>query len=97
MREEFDTGSSHEMATAHIMIKCKSDSLKEVLEHLKSIEGVVEVLEIVGEYDILAKVEAESSESLKRIIKWKISDNNEKILSVTTLLCMRKPLCITVK
>ncbi|MDE1769589.1 MAG: Lrp/AsnC ligand binding domain-containing protein [Thaumarchaeota archaeon] len=85
------------MATAHIVIKCKPDSLKDVLEHLKSIEGVVEVLEIVGEYDILAKVEAESSESLKRIIKWKISHNNEKILSVTTLLCMRRPLCITVK
>ena len=97
MHEAFDTWSSHEMVTAHILIKCKSDSLKEVLEHLKSIEGVVEVLEIVGEYDILAKIEAESSKSLKRIIKWKISYNNEKIMSVTTLLCMRKPLCITVK
>ena len=97
MHEEFDTRSSHEMATAHIVIKCKSDSLKDVMEHLKSIEGVVEVLEIIGEYDILAKVEAESSESLKRIIKWKISHHNEKIASVTTLLCMRKPLCIIVK
>lgn len=97
MDEEFDTGSSHEMATAHVMIKCKSDSLNDVVRHLKSIEGVVEVLEIVGEYDILTKVEAESSESLKRIIKWKISYNNEKIISVTTLLCMMRPLCITVK
>ena len=96
MDEEFDTRSSHEMATAHIVIKCKSDS-QDVMEHLRSIEGVVEVLEIVGEYDILAKVEADSSESLKRIIKWKISHHNEKIMSVTTLLCMRKPLCIIVK
>ena len=97
MHDEFDTESSHQMATAHIMIKCKSESLKDVLEHLKSIEGVVDVLEIIGEYDVLAKVEAESSESLKRIIKWKISYNNEKITSVTTLLCMRRPLCITMK
>ena len=97
MDEEFDTRSSHEMETAHIMIKCKANSLKDVMEQLKSIEGVVEVLEIIGKYDILAKIEAVSSESLKRIIKWKISHNNGKILSVTTLLCMRKPLCIIVK
>ena len=97
MHEEFDTRSSHDLATAHVMIKCKSDYLKDVLEQLRSIEGIVEVLEVIGEYDILAKIEAPSSESLKRIIKWKILHHNEKILSVITLLCMRKPLCIIVK
>ncbi|MFZ0184952.1 MAG: Lrp/AsnC ligand binding domain-containing protein [Nitrosotalea sp.] len=94
MHEESDTQSSHDMATAHVMIKCKSDHLKDVLEQLHSIEGIVEVLEVIGEYDILAKIEAASSESLKRIIKWKILYHNEKIMSVITLLCMRKPLCI---
>lgn len=97
MHEEFDTRSSHDLATAHVMIKCKSDYLKDVLEQLRSIEGIVEVLEVIGEYDILVKIEAPSSESLKRIIKWKILHHNEKILSVITLLCMRKPLCIIVK
>jgi DNA-binding Lrp family transcriptional regulator len=97
MHEEFDTHSSHDLATAHVMIKCKSDYLKDVLEQLQSIEGIVEVLEVVGEYDVLAKIEAPSSESLKRIIKWKILHHNEKISSVITLLCMRKPLCITVQ
>lgn len=52
---EFDNRSSHTMATAHVMIKCKPDSLKDVIEDLKSIEGVVDVLEIVGEYDVLTK------------------------------------------
>lgn len=97
MHEEFDTHSSHDQATAHVMIKCKPDHLQNVLEQLHSIEGIVEVLEVIGEYDVLAKVESTSSESLKRIIKWKILHNNEKILSVTTLLCMRKPLCIILK
>lgn len=96
MYEEFDTPSSHDMATAHIVIKCKPDYLKDVIEQLRSIEGVVEVLEVIGEYDVLAKIEATSSESLKRIIKWKITHHNEKILSVITLLCMRKPLCLIV-
>jgi len=95
MHGEFDNRSSHTMATAHVMIKCKPDSVKDVVEHLKSIEEVVDVLEIVGEYDILA-IESKSSDSLKRIIKWKIS-YNEKILSVTTLLCMRKPLCTIIQ
>lgn len=97
MHEELDTHSSHELATAHILIKCKSDYHKDVMEQLRSIEGVVEILEVIGEYDILAKIEASSSDSLKRIIKWKILHNNGKILSVITLLCMRKPLCMVVK
>jgi len=97
MHEEFDTQSSHDMATAHVMIKCKSDYLKDVIEQLRSIDGIVEVLEVIGDYDILAKIESTSSESLKRIVKWKILHHNEKILSVITLLCMRKPLCIIVK
>lgn len=97
MDEEFDTQSSHNMATAHVMIKCKSDYLKDVKEKLGSIEGIVEVLEVIGEYDLLAKIEAPSSESLKRIIKWKILYHNERIMTATTLLCMRKPLCIMMK
>jgi DNA-binding Lrp family transcriptional regulator len=97
MHEEFDTHSSHDLATAHVMIKCKSDYLKYVMEQLRSIEGIVEALEVIGEYDILSKIEATSSESLKRIIKWKILYHNEKISSVITLLCMRKPLCMIVK
>jgi len=97
MHEEFDTQSSHDMATAHVMIKCKSDYLKDAIEQLRSIDGIVEVLEVIGDYDILAKIESTSSESLKRIVKWKILHHNEKILSVITLLCMRKPLCIIVK
>ena len=79
------------------MIKCKHDYIKDVIEQLYSIEGIVEVLKVIGEYDILSKIEATSSESLKRIIKWKILHHNEKISSVITLLCMRKPLCIIVK
>jgi len=97
MHEEFDTQSSHDLATAHVVIKCKPDYLKDVIEQLRSIEGIVEALEVNGEYDILAKIEARSSESLERIIKWKILHHNEKISSVITLLCMRKPLCIIVK
>jgi len=55
MHEEFDNRSSHTMATVHVMIKCKPDSLKDVVEHLKSIGEVVEALEIVGEWDVLTK------------------------------------------
>lgn len=94
MYAEFDTHSSHDKATAHVMIKCKPDCLHDVLEQLHLIDGIVEIFQVIGEYDVLAKVESISAESLKRIIKWKILYNNEKIISITTLLCMRKPLCV---
>lgn len=56
MYEEIDTRSSHDVATGHIMIKCKSDCQKDVIEQLCSIEGIVEILEVIGEYDVLVKL-----------------------------------------
>ena len=49
MHEELDSKSSHDMATAHVLIKCKSDYLKDVIEQLYSIENIIEVLEVIGE------------------------------------------------
>ena len=58
MHEESDAYSSHDLATAHILIKCKSDYLKDVMEQFRSIEDMVEILEVNGECDIVAKIEA---------------------------------------
>jgi N-acetylglutamate synthase-like GNAT family acetyltransferase len=67
------------------------------VEQLCSIEDIVKILEVIDEYYILAKIESSSSDSLKRIAKWKILHNYGKILSVIALLCIRKPLCVVVK
>ncbi len=86
----------HELATAHVMIKCKSDYEKKVIEYLGRINGVKTVHRTIGEYDVLAKIEAIDYETLRKIIRWKIF-NSEYILSVTTLMCVRKSMCAVVE
>jgi DNA-binding Lrp family transcriptional regulator len=81
----------HQRATAHVIIKCRSDSTA-LVEQLCSIPGV-KVHQTVGAYDILARVEADDYQTLKKIIRWKISPMDE-ISSIDTLMCMGKSLCV---
>jgi len=80
----------HQMATAHVIIKCRSDS-KDLVEQLRMIPGV-KAYRTVGAYDILVKVEAADYQSLKKVIRWKIS-KIDKISSSITLMCMGRSLC----
>lgn len=68
------------MPTAFVCITTEPASMVEVLEPLRAIEGVVEVEMIYGIYDIVAKVETDSIERLKKII----TQNIRKIKNVTT-------------
>ena len=83
---------AHGLATAHLIIKCKGGAETDLFEQLRSIEGVREIRRIIGEFDIVVKIESDDSESLRRLIKWKVM-KNDKIQSVSTLMCMRKSLC----
>jgi DNA-binding Lrp family transcriptional regulator len=92
MQDTSELKSSHEMATAHLVLNCSCGFETQVMENLKKIEGIIDVNRTLGEFDMLVKVVSMDYDSLKRIIRWKIS-NIEHVKSVTTLLCMRKPLC----
>lgn len=87
---------THNVATAHLVIKCRSGEENGVVEQLKNIDAVKSVQRTIGEFDILVKVESDDSDSLKRLIKWKIM-KNDKIQSITTLMCTRKSLCVIVE
>lgn len=95
MRDICETQNPHEMATAHIILKCKPGFEKRVIENLEKIEGVKNIHRIVGEFDMLAKVEAIDHESLRKLIRWKIF-KSDYIESITTLMCVRKSLCVVV-
>ena len=95
MQDICEIQNSHEMATAHIILKCKPGFEKRAIENLEKIEGIKNIHRIVGEFDIIAKVEATDHESLRKIIRWKIF-NNDYIESITTLMCVRKSLCVVV-
>ena len=83
---------AHDMATAHLIIKCIPHSEQLVIEKLRRMGNVKEIHKTVGEYDIMVKIEAESMNSLKKIISWEIL-KNDKIQSVTTLICMNRAMC----
>jgi DNA-binding Lrp family transcriptional regulator len=86
----------HEMATAHVIIKCQIGYEKQVIENLGNIEGIENINKTIGAYDVLVKLVSLDYDSLKRIIRWKIQ-KIDHIESVTTLLCMRRSLCVTLE
>lgn len=73
------------MATAYILINCEIGSEQEVIDKIKSIEGVKEVKGVFGAYDILIKIEAAPVERLREIITWKVR-KIERIRSTLTLM-----------
>jgi DNA-binding Lrp family transcriptional regulator len=87
---------THKIATAHLIIKCRSGEESSVIEQLKNIDAVKSVQRTIGEFDILVKVESDDSDSLGRLITWKIM-KNDHIQSITTLMCTRKSLCVIVE
>ncbi|MGI0046777.1 MAG: Lrp/AsnC ligand binding domain-containing protein [Nitrosotalea sp.] len=87
---------AHKMATAHLIIKCRTDAENYIVEQLKNIEGVKNIQRTIGEFDIIVKIESDDSDSLRRLVKWKVM-KNDKVQSVITLMCMRKSLCTVIE
>lgn len=73
------------MATAYVLINCELGSEEQIISQLKQLEGVREVHGTFGAYDILAKVESSSVETLRETITWKIR-KIDKIRSTLTLM-----------
>ena len=73
------------MPNAYVLISCDLGSEKALIDELKTIEGVVEVMGSYGIYDIIVKIQAENDHKLREIITWKIRKMNN-IKSTLTLL-----------
>ena len=56
------------MPTAYVLIKVAAGAEAKVFETLTQIEGVEEVNVVYGEYDIIAKVNAQSMDDLRKIV-----------------------------
>lgn len=74
--------------TAYIMINCEVGYEEPIIEQLRSIEGVKEVQGVLGNFDILVKIEVSSIEALREIITWKIR-KIQKICCTTTVICTK--------
>ena len=73
------------MATAYVLVNCELGSEESIIQQLKNIETVKEVHGTFGAYDILAKIESSTVETLRESITWKIR-KIERIRSTLTLM-----------
>ena len=60
------------MASSYVMMNVNLGSEQKVLEEVRKVPSVKECYRVYGVYDMIAKVEADSMDSLKQIITWKI-------------------------
>jgi len=70
------------MATAYVLINCELGSEEAIIEQLKGLEGIKEVHGTFGAYDILAKIESGTVETLRETITWKIRKIEKKIRKI---------------
>ena len=68
-----------------MLINCDVGSEEDVISHLKTIDGVIEVHGTFGAYDIIAEIESDNKENLRDAITWKIR-KIERIRSTLTLM-----------
>ena len=73
------------MATAYILINCELGSEELIIQQLKNIDDISEVSGTFGAYDILAKIESPTVETLREIITWNIR-KIDQIRSTLTLM-----------
>ncbi len=75
------------MRKSYVLINCNIGAEESVMSQLKEIDLVKEVHGTFGAYDIVVLVEADTTESLRDAITWKIR-KIEKIRSTLTLMAI---------
>jgi len=73
------------MATAYVLINCDLGYEEAIIQELKGLKGVKEVRGIFGAYDVIAKVESDTIEKLRKTITSEIRQI-DKIRSTLTLM-----------
>jgi DNA-binding Lrp family transcriptional regulator len=74
--------------SAYMLVNCELGSEVSIIEQLKLIPGIKEAWGVFGNYDIIVKIEAQSIESLREIVTFKIR-KIPKIYYTTTIMCSK--------
>ena len=64
------------MPKAFVLMNAELGSEDSIVNELKKLEGVKEVYQVYGVYDIVAQVEANTMERVKETITWKLRKLN---------------------
>ena len=73
------------VSTAIVVLNCETGSAKEIANEFQKVSGVDEVKEVIGFYDIIMRISANSVDELKEIITMKVK-KTDKIFATTTLV-----------
>lgn len=77
------------MATAYILINSEIGKEQEVQGNLLKLPNVVEAYVLYGVYDLIAKIEAEDTATLKNIVTQNLRDL-ENVRSTMTMICVEQ-------
>jgi len=72
------------MSIVYVLITCDVGFEEPIINELKKIEKVKEVIGVIGTYDVIVKLESNDSDSLKNIVPSKI----RKISYIRTTLTL---------
>ena len=75
------------MPKAFVLMNAERGSEDSIVNELKKLEGVKEVYQVYGVYDIVAQVEANTMERVKETITWKLRKLNG-VKSTLTMIVM---------
>jgi DNA-binding Lrp family transcriptional regulator len=75
------------MPKAFVLMNAELGSEDSLVNELKKLEGVMEVYQVYGVYDIVAQVEADTMEKVKETITWKLRKLNG-VKSTLTMIVM---------
>jgi DNA-binding Lrp family transcriptional regulator len=73
------------LVIAYVLINCDLGSEEDVIDALKNVEDVKEIQGTFGAYDIIAKVDNSTIDTLRETITWKIR-KIDRIRSTLTLM-----------
>ena len=73
------------MAKAYVLINCDLGSEDKIISDLRKLEHIKDAVGTFGAYDMVAKIEAETSEQLRETVTWKIR-KMDRVRSTLTLM-----------
>ncbi len=76
------------MVTAIVLINVKRPNLQQVIDDLKGINGVTEILSVTGEYDLTVNIKVPDNVALSHIVADKIH-HNKGIAHAKTLIALK--------
>ena len=74
------------MPLSYVLINVELGSEEEILNEVRKIPSVKECHRLYGIYDMIAKVEADSMDTLKQVVTWKIRRLTGVRSTVTTIV-----------